>query len=144
MRYIDANLLPDETVVHRATLHWLIFGKATLVVLIGAVLLFVEPTVGGIVAAIGLVMSVPAWISYKTSEFGVTTKRVIVKVGLVQRQTLELLLRQVEAISVDQSIMGRMFNYGSVTLSGTGGVKGVFHNIARPLEFRRKIQSQTA
>jgi hypothetical protein len=37
-----------------------------------------------------------------------------------------------------------MFNYGSVTLSGTGGVKGVFHNIARPLEFRRKIQSQTA
>jgi uncharacterized membrane protein YdbT with pleckstrin-like domain len=69
---------------------------------------------------------------------------VIVKVGLVQRQTLELLLRQVEAISVDQSIMGRVFNYGSVTLSGTGGVRGVFHNIAAPLEFRRKIQSQTA
>ena len=144
MGYIEANLLPDETVVLRARLHWLIFGKATLVVALGMILLAVEPTVGTLVVLVGLVMSLPAWIAYKTSEFGVTTKRVIVKVGLVQRQTLELLLRQVEAISVDQSIMGRMFNYGSVTLSGTGGVRGVFHNIAEPLEFRRKIQSQTA
>jgi uncharacterized membrane protein YdbT with pleckstrin-like domain len=144
MGYIDANLLSDETVVHRATLHWLIFGKAIAVAAVGVALLAVEPTVGVIVIVLGAVMFVPPLIAYKTSEFGVTSKRVIVKVGLVQRQTLELLLRQVEAISVDQSIMGRLFNYGSVTLSGTGGVRGVFHNIAAPLEFRRKIQSQTA
>ncbi|MBI4885522.1 MAG: PH domain-containing protein [Acidobacteria bacterium] len=145
MGYIEANLLPDETVVHKATLHWLIFGKATLVAAAGLLLLvLVEPTVGALVLAIGLVMAVPAWVAYRTSEFGVTTKRVIVKVGLVRRRTLELLLRQVEAISIDQSLMGRIFNYGSVTLSGTGGVREVFHNIAAPLEFRRKIQSQTA
>jgi uncharacterized membrane protein YdbT with pleckstrin-like domain len=144
MGYIDANLLPDETVVHRAMLHWLIFGKAIAVAALGVLLLAVEPTVGVIVIVLGAVMFVPPLIAYKTSEFGVTSKRVIVKVGLVQRQTLELLLRQVEAISVDQSIMGRLFNYGSVTLSGTGGVRGVFHNIAAPLEFRRTIQSQTA
>jgi uncharacterized membrane protein YdbT with pleckstrin-like domain len=144
MGYIDANLLPEETVVHRANLHWLIFGKAMAVAALGVVLLAVEPTVGMLVVVVGAVMFVPPLIAYKTSEFGVTSRRVIVKVGLVQRQTLELLLRQVEAISVDQSIMGRVFNYGSVTLSGTGGVRGVFHNIAAPLEFRRKIQSQTA
>jgi uncharacterized membrane protein YdbT with pleckstrin-like domain len=144
MGYIDANLLPEESLVHRATLHWLIFGKAIAVTALGLVLLAVEPTVGMLVVAVGVVMFVPPLIAYKTSEFGVTSKRVIVKVGLVQRQTLELLLRQVEAISVDQSIMGRVFNYGSVTLSGTGGVRGVFHNIAAPLDFRRKIQSQTA
>jgi uncharacterized membrane protein YdbT with pleckstrin-like domain len=68
----------------------------------------------------------------------------LVKVGLVQRRTLELLLRQVEAIAVDQSILGRIFDYGSVTLSGTGGVREIFHDIARPLEFRRQIQGQTA
>jgi uncharacterized membrane protein YdbT with pleckstrin-like domain len=144
MGYIDANLLPEETVVHRATLHWLIFGKAIAVVALGVALLAVEPTIGMLVVVVGAVMFIPPLIAYKTSEFGVTSRRVIVKVGLVQRQTLELLLRQVEAISVDQSIMGRVFNYGSVTLSGTGGVRGVFHNIAAPLEFRRKIQSQTA
>ncbi|OFW04024.1 MAG: hypothetical protein A3I61_05690 [Acidobacteria bacterium RIFCSPLOWO2_02_FULL_68_18] len=58
--------------------------------------------------------------------------------------TLELLLRQVEAISIDQSILGRIFDYGSITLSGTGGVREVFHDIARPLECRRQVQSQTA
>lgn len=142
MGYIEDNLLPDESVVHKATLHWLIFWKAMLVMVIGLAVVAVEPTVGALVVALGLLMSLPAWAAYKSSEFGVTTKRVIVKVGLIRRETLELLLRQVEAISVDQSIMGRIFNFGSVTLSGTGGVRGVFHNISAPLEFRRKIQGQ--
>lgn len=143
MGYIEANLLPDERVVHKARLHWLVFGKAVLVAAAGLVLLAVEPTVGSVVVLIGLVMALPPFVAYKTSEFGVTTKRVIIKVGLVQRRTLELLLRQVEAISVDQSIMGRIFNYGSITLSGTGGVREVFDNIAAPLEFRRQVQSFT-
>lgn len=142
MGYIEANLLPDEQVVHKAMLHWLIFGKALLVVALGIGLLAVEPTVGALVMVIGLIAALPPLVAYKTSEFGVTTKRVIIKVGLIQRRTLELLLRQVEAISVDQGIMGRMFNYGTITLSGTGGVREVFDNIAAPLEFRRKIQSQ--
>ena len=142
MGYIESNLLPEEEVVHRTRLHWLIFWKAVVVTIAGIGLMFVELTVGTVVLAVGLLMLLPALVAYRSSEFGVTTKRVVIKVGFVQRQTLELLLRQVEAISVDQSIMGRILNYGSVTLSGTGGVRGVFHNIAKPLEFRRKIQSQ--
>jgi len=84
---------------------------------------------------------VPPWLERLTSEFGVTSKRVIIKVGLIQRRTLELLIRQVEAISVDQSLTGRIFNFGTITLSGTGGVRETFHNISNPLEFRRSIQS---
>lgn len=144
MGYIESNLLPDERIIHRARLHWLVFWKAGLTVAAGLVLLAVEPIVGLVVIAVGVILFVPPCVAYKTSEFGVTTRRVIIKVGLVQRRTLELLLRQVEAISIDQSIMGRIFDYGSITLSGTGGVREVFHDIARPLEFRRQIQSQTA
>jgi len=143
MGYIDAHLLPGEDLVHRTRLHWLIFAKAVFVLVLGIVLLAFEPTVGTVVAALGALMLLPPWVAYKTSEFGVTTKRVVVKVGLIRRRTLELLLRQVEAISVDQSVMGRLFNYGSITLSGTGGVREEFHHIAGPLDFRRKIQSQT-
>ena len=143
MGYIEANLLTDERIVHRARLHWLIFWKASLVVAVGAALLAVEPIVASLVILVGLVVAVPPLVASKTSEFGVTTRRVIIKTGLVRRRTLELLLRQVEAIAVDQSIMGRIFNYGSITLSGTGGVREVFHNIAAPLEFRRQIQSLT-
>ena len=89
---------------------------------------------------IGLFALLFRLIDYATSEFGVTNKRVFIKVGFLRRKTLELLLRHVEAISVDQSVMGRLLNYGSVTLTGTGGVREVFHNISKPLEFRRQIQ----
>jgi uncharacterized membrane protein YdbT with pleckstrin-like domain len=83
-------------------------------------------------------------IDYATSEFGITDKRVIVKIGFLRRKTFELLLRHVAAISVDQSVMGRLLNYGAVTLTGTGGVKEVFHNISKPLEFRRQIQGEAS
>jgi len=144
MGYIESNLLPGETVVQRARLHWIVFLKAVAVVVVGLALLFVQPIVGGVVIGVGLLMAVPPWLERLTSEFGVTSKRVIVKVGLIQRRTLELLIRQVEAISVDQSLTGRIFDFGTITLTGTGGVKETFHNIANPLEFRRSIQSLSA
>ena len=144
MGYIEANLLPGETVVQRARLHWIVFLKAVAVVVVGLALLFIQPIVGGVVVAIGLLMALPPWVQRASSEFGVTSKRVIIKVGVIQRRTLELLIRQVEAISVDQSLSGRMLNFGTITLTGTGGVRETFHNIANPLEFRRSIQSLSA
>jgi uncharacterized membrane protein YdbT with pleckstrin-like domain len=142
MGYIESNLLPNETVVQRARLHWVVFLKAVAVVAVGLGLLYFEPrTIGLIVSGVGLVMAIPPWLERTTSEFGVTSKRVIIKVGLIQRRTLELLIRQVEAISVEQSLAGRIFNFGTITLTGTGGVRETFHNIANPLEFRRSIQS---
>jgi uncharacterized membrane protein YdbT with pleckstrin-like domain len=141
MGYIEANLLPGETVVQRARLHWIVFLKAIAVVVVGLAVLVIQPLVGAIIVGIGLLMALPPWLQRTTSEFGVTSKRVIIKVGLIQRRTLELLIRQVEAISVEQSLTGRIFNFGTITLTGTGGVRETFHNIANPLEFRRNIQS---
>ena len=141
MGYIEANLLPGESVVQRARLHWIVFLKAIAVIVVGLGLLLLQPIVGTVVIAVGVLMAIPPWLERLTSEFGVTSKRVIIKVGLVQRRTLELLIRQVEAISVDQSLTGRIFNFGTITLSGTGGVRETFHNISNPLEFRRSIQS---
>ena len=141
MGYIEANLLPGETVIQRARLHWIVFAKAIAVLILGVGILFLQPIVGGVVIAVGAVMAIPPWISRVSSEFGVTSKRVIIKVGVVQRRTLELLIRQVEAIAVDQSLSGRIFNFGTITLTGTGGVREQFHNISNPLEFRRSIQS---
>ena len=143
MGYIESNLLPDETIVYRAKLHWMVFWKAGLLILLGIGLLVV-PLVGLIVLAIGLIAIIAPMIAYATSEFGVTNKRVIVKVGLIRRRTLELLLRHVEAILVDQSVTGRLFNFGSVTLTGTGGVKETFRDISNPLEFRRRVQGEAA
>ena len=142
MAYVDSSLLPDEQIVYKATLHWTIFWQCWLIILIGIVSLIFQPIVGGLIIFVGLLVGLRKFIEYKTSEFAVTTKRVIIKVGVFRRRTLELLLRQVEAISIEQTVLGRMLGFGSVTLTGTGGVREVFHNISSPLEFRRQIHSQ--
>jgi uncharacterized membrane protein YdbT with pleckstrin-like domain len=159
MAYIDSNLMPDEKVVYKTRLHWTIALRSILTVLAGLTL-FVASLLAGdlagdtellamgllIVAGLALVMSLfsglRAFIIYRSSEFGITTKRVIIKTGVFHRQTLELMLRQVEAISVDQTFTGRMLGFGSLTLTGTGGVREEFHRIKAPLEFRKQIQIQ--
>lgn len=82
----------------------------------------------------------PAFISYKTSEFTVTDKRLIVKTGFIRRQTHEIFISKIESVSVDQGILGRMFNAGTIITSGTGGSKQKFSNVANPLELRSAIQ----
>lgn len=143
MGYIESSLLPGERVIARAHLHRIVFLKAVIVAAAGVALVYWQPLAGAVVAIFGLAMAVPPFITAKSSEFGVTDKRVVIKTGVVRRRTVELLLRQIEAISVDQTVSGRILNYGSITLSGTGGVKETFQNIARPLEFRRHIQGQS-
>ena len=108
MGYIESSLLPGETLVSRARLHRVVFAKAVLVAVAGAVVLYFQHVAGAIVLLAALLMAIPPYVTSKTSEFGVTNKRVVIKVGVIRRRTIELLLRQVEAISVDQTVMGRL------------------------------------
>src|SRR3984885_12589928 len=145
MGYVDSNLLPNEHVTYRARLHWIVYllPVCVLIVAIG-----VAAIGGGWIAVglgvIGLVLLVPPWIRSISSEFAVTNKRVLVKVGLIRRHSLELLLQKVEGIGVDQGILGRILGYGTITVSGTGGTREAFRMIARPLEFRRQVQASLA
>jgi hypothetical protein len=82
MGYIESNLLPDEQIVYKAKLHRIIFWKPCALIVLGAVFLFILPIAGMIVLAIGLIALIPSVTDYTTSEFGVTNKRVIIKVGL--------------------------------------------------------------
>ncbi|HYA21532.1 MAG TPA: PH domain-containing protein [Burkholderiales bacterium] len=157
MGYINQNLLPGEEVKYRAKLHWIIYFGPVVLGLLGLIFLLSsagnrsspDPRAAGMLMVIGVVLLILAallflsrWIRVKTSEFGVTNKRVIIKVGLIQRHTLELLLAQVETIGVDQGIMGRILGYGKIVVVGTGGTNEPFSRIARPLEFRRQVEIQ--
>jgi uncharacterized membrane protein YdbT with pleckstrin-like domain len=149
MSYLDDHLLAGERIVYRARLHWTIFLVSIAVVLLGVglaiVLQVVEPgyTYAGLgLIGVGLLLAIGPAIRYVTSEFAVTDKRVLGKVGFIERESDETLLSKVEAIAVDQGIVGRMFGFGTVTITGTGGTQEIFSGIAEPLEFRRQIQSQ--
>ena len=146
MGYVDSNLLPNEHVTYRARLHRIIYLLPICVLIIAAGVGFASGSwiAGGILGLIGLVMWVPPWIRSISSEFAVTNKRVLVKVGLIRRHSLELLLQKVEGIGVDQGILGRILGYGTITVSGTGGTREAFRMIADPLEFRRQVQASLA
>jgi uncharacterized membrane protein YdbT with pleckstrin-like domain len=146
--YVDSTLLQGEQVTFRTYLHWLIFVRASLVMAIGLVILVVgyyywAPAVwvGAAIAALGLIGWLGAYVRRRSSEFAVTNKRVIVKVGILRRRTVEMLLRQVEALEVDQSLTGRMLGYGTVIIIGTGGTREPFEKVSAPLEFRRAAQA---
>jgi len=94
--------------------------------------------------AIFILLFISAFIERTTSEFAVTSKRVLIKVGFIRRHSLELLLHKVEGIGVDQGIVGRLLGYGMITVSGTGGTVEPFQTIENPLEFRRQVQTLTS
>jgi len=77
-----------------------------------------------------------------TSEFAITNKRVIMKVGLIRRKALEMNLSKIESVNVDQTIMGRILGYGTITIIGTGGTRESFASISKPMEFRRVFQEK--
>jgi uncharacterized membrane protein YdbT with pleckstrin-like domain len=145
MGYVERNLLPNEQVTYRARLHRIIYLVPTLVILAAIAIALAG---GGIyslvVGVVGLLLLIPPWIKSSSSEFAITNKRVLIKVGLIRRHSLELLLQKVEGIGVDQGIIGRILGYGTITVSGVGGTKEAFQRISDPLEFRRQVQASLA
>ncbi len=149
MGYVERHLLPDEHVVYKTRLHWMLFAKPALLFLAGVVLAALlrrvpDPTwlwmVGGFVALLGLVWGLAHYVELMTSEFAVTNTRLILKVGLVSRYTTELLLTKVETIGVHQGLAGRLLNYGDLTVTGTGGARELFHRVRDPIGFRNHVQ----
>lgn len=141
--YVQSNLLPGEHVVHVARMHWSIYvpGSALLALAIYFTITGREDgtiMIGVFAFPLGLILLLKAWIQQATTELAVTSKRVIAKVGLISRSTVELNHSKVESLSVDQSVLGRVFGFGTIVISGTGGGKTPIPNIDSPLQFRRE------
>jgi uncharacterized membrane protein YdbT with pleckstrin-like domain len=146
MSYIEKNLMNGENIVYRTHLHWVIFFWP-IISFVVAIILFclggqIATIAGALFLLIGIIIGLNSFIIYKTSEFGVTNRRVIVKIGFIRRNSIEVMLNKVEGIQVDQGIIGRIFRYGSITITGTGGTREPYHRIHAPLEFRKRVQEQ--
>lgn len=143
MGYVENNLMNGESVIYRAKLHWIIFTLPVFFFLL-SLIFFINGNAGfgGFIIFIAILTGLVAFINLKTSEFVVTTKRVIVKTGLIRRDSFEVLLNKVESIGIDQSILGRIFGYGTAVVNGTGGKESYLSKISAPLEFRKHVQEQ--
>jgi uncharacterized membrane protein YdbT with pleckstrin-like domain len=118
--YVNSNLIDGEKIIYETKLHWITF-----VSLKGVLTLFIAPL-----------------IAYYTSEFAITSKRLIIKTGFISRNTFEMNLSKIESINVNQSILGRMLGYGTVVIMGTGSTREPFAAIRDPLTFRKKFLEQ--
>ena len=160
MSYVEKHLIEEETVVYATGLHWIVLLREIILSLLfgaaGVALLVVAAKsrndangqstpmmIGGIillvVAAIFIISGV---LKRNATEMAVTDKRVVIKVGLAGRRTIELLLQKVESIGVEESMMGRILGYGTVVIRGTGGTPEPFDNVSHPIEFRKQVQQQ--
>lgn len=155
MRYVQENLLQHEKMIYGVRPHWIIFSSGCWSILAGIFIFLFAPfqlshdvfgtwSIREIAAAVFLLLGaywlLTAYIYYVTSEYAVTDKRVVIKTGWIKRASLELMLDKVEGVLVDQTVLGRIFDYGAITIIGTGGTRDRFPFIPMPLNFRKVVQ----
>ncbi len=148
MKYTEQTLVKDEKLTLMAKWHWMIWGIPILLLAIAIFFLAMTAMdnafsgMASLLAALfgiwGFLVLLRTFIWVKTNEAAVTTKRVVLKTGVISRSTFELNLQKVESVQIDQDILGRMFNYGSVTVLGTGRASRKVGFISDPLSFRAK------
>jgi uncharacterized membrane protein YdbT with pleckstrin-like domain len=148
--YIENSLIQDEKILHQAQISvWSLFplifsggivfpalgvfmGISLAPVLDIGLAVFLAPTFG-----VGVVLLLAAFTRYISTELAITNKRVIAKFGFISRSTVEINLPKIESIQVHQGIFGRIFDYGSLVISGAGSPKAPIPGIAQPLQFRK-------
>jgi len=156
MSYAARVLQPGETIAYEARIHWIVYlGGIVLVILavplaIAAAVLEGEAVRLGLMAAaalallLGLFQLIRAWFSVAGTEITVTSLRVIYKTGLISRSTVEMNLDKVESVLIQQSLLGRMLDFGTVIVRGVGSGLEPVDLVSSPLELHRHIGAPAA
>jgi uncharacterized membrane protein YdbT with pleckstrin-like domain len=152
--YASSVLQTGETIKAVGRLHWIVFARGVVAAAIGAALMLygyraqrdarddlasVLAIVGGLLLLAGLALSINAWFHRWITEISVTTHRVIYKTGFVRRHTVEMNMDKVETVDVDQSLLGRLLGFGTITVRGTGQGIESLRRISHPIQLRNAI-----
>jgi uncharacterized membrane protein YdbT with pleckstrin-like domain len=153
-RYIDEILQPGEKVLYSTNAHWMFYLPAIAAWILALILVLLSRTTitegivllclsaAAVVAIAALYWTARAWFHRWTTETDVTNLRVVHKAGFIKRRTFEMSLDKVESVDVNQSILGRIMNYGDVTVRGVGEGAETIRTIASPLDFRNHITAR--
>lgn len=122
--YIEANLYEGEELLYEGQFHWLHWARAWAALLVLGIVIF------------GIVYFIMEMIRLNTTDFAVTDRRVVLKKGLLSADLQEISLDAIEGSALNQSMFGRMFGYGKLTVHGRGEMHIDFPTMAKPKEFR--------
>jgi uncharacterized membrane protein YdbT with pleckstrin-like domain len=148
--YVDSVLADGERIVYRAHIsHWKFFLSYLLGALFiaaavaayanGSAYNMDSPVIALVLLVLGAVIIGSAIVRRSTTELVLTNRRIITKRGLIARNPVEMNLNKVESLHVDQGLMSRLFNYGDVTVVGTGASLEPLRGISSPLELRKNL-----
>ena len=152
MSYVQRVLQPGEQVRQTSSIHWIVYWPGVAVGLLAMVAYVLSETqrltgfwkyTAYALALVAVVLLIRQWFQWWVTEIAVTDRRVIYKKGLIRRQTNEMNMDKVESVQIDQSILGRMLDFGDVTILGTGEGFETLRTIANPIELRNSITGTT-
>ncbi len=145
MSYVGNVLREGETVIATGEVHWSVYLQP-FVWLAMAIAAFAVPLgqehaetvdmVSKLLLLMFVVSFIRAFIERKTTEIAVTDQRVIYKRGLVSRDVKEIHFNKIESVNLTQSVLGRLLDFGTVSVQGTGVNAADIARVARPLRFR--------
>ena len=145
MSYVERVLQPGEQVRHISSIHWILYWPGVAVALLAVAAYWFGETrwlprawqyTAYALALVAVVLLVKEWLQWWITEIAVTNRRVIYKRGLIRLQTNEMNMDKVESVQVNQSILGRMFDFGTVRILGTGEGFEALQTIAGPIKLR--------
>jgi len=147
MSYVDSILEPGEQVRYRTTISWTVYARALWVSLASAVIAYLAFKafvgwlflVSGALGVIALVLFARGALQRAATEIAVTDRRIVFKRGLIRRHTVEMNMAKVESVDVDQTLLGRMFDYGDVTVRGVGSTFERMRFVDAPLRLRSTV-----
>ena len=152
MSYLQKVLEPNETILYQTIVSWTLYIPGLLVLLVAIAvyvassLILTSKAVVDVLtlipALLALALLAKAWFHRWTTEIAITNRRIILKRGFIRRHTIEINMDKVESVDVNQSILGRILNYGSVTVRGVGEGAETIDMIASPLDFRSHITAR--
>ncbi len=146
MGYVQKHLNAGESIVQLNTLHWIMFAWPVFWLLQAVMLGARVPNTDGVSITIFLLAAVSIVLRFmdlKGSEFAVTDSRIILKSGLIRRRSVEMNLAQVARVTVQQGVIGRILNFGTVVVEATSGSADSFSRISFPMQFKRAVQEQS-
>ena len=152
MGYVQKVLQPNETIAYETKIAWTTYVPGLLVLIAAAIVFFLmrvlfpsasrlADLVPLLVLVGGVFLLAMAWFERWTTEIAITNRRVILKRGFIRRDTAEMNMDKVESVDVNQSLFGRLLNYGDVTVRGTGAGLETLRLIDAPLEFRNHVRT---
>lgn len=148
MSYVERVLQPGEQVRHISSIHWILYWPGVAVALLAVAAYWFGETrwlprawqyTAYALALVAVVLLVKEWLQWWITEIAVTNRRVIYKRGLIRLQTNEMNMDKVESVQVNQSVLGRMFDFGTVKILGTGEGFEALRTITGPIKLRNSI-----